>query len=98
MTSADPRDRMAIRQIRLRECSGCLAAGRPLRRRTGFTRAPVDMIEIFKAAIQRGASDIHIKSGDFIRARVSGELAPLTQQRCWLLCHASLRHWFARHC
>jgi twitching motility protein PilT len=39
------------------------------------------MIEIFKAAIQRGASDIHIKAGDFIRARVSGELAPLTQQR-----------------
>jgi twitching motility protein PilT len=39
------------------------------------------MIEIFKAAIQRGASDIHIKSGDFIRARVAGELAPLTQQR-----------------
>jgi twitching motility protein PilT len=39
------------------------------------------MIEIFKAAIQRGASDIHIKAGDFIRARVSGELVPLTQQR-----------------
>jgi twitching motility protein PilT len=39
------------------------------------------MIEIFKAAIQRGASDIHIKAGDFIRARVAGELAPLTQQR-----------------
>jgi twitching motility protein PilT len=39
------------------------------------------MIEIFKAAIQRGASDIHIKSGDFIRARVTGELVPLTQQR-----------------
>jgi twitching motility protein PilT len=39
------------------------------------------MIEIFKAAIQRGASDVHIKSGDFIRARVDGELSPLTQQR-----------------
>jgi twitching motility protein PilT len=39
------------------------------------------MIEIMKAAIQRGASDIHIKAGDFIRARVDGELAPLTQQR-----------------
>lgn len=39
------------------------------------------MIEIFKAAIQRGASDIHIKSGDFIRARIDGELVPLTQQR-----------------
>ncbi|MEO5509735.1 MAG: PilT/PilU family type 4a pilus ATPase [Longimicrobiales bacterium] len=39
------------------------------------------MIEIFKAAIQRGASDIHIKAGDFIRARINGELVPLTQQR-----------------
>ena len=39
------------------------------------------MIEIFKAAIQRGASDIHIKAGDFIRARIQGELVPLTQQR-----------------
>ena len=39
------------------------------------------MIEIFKAAIQRGASDIHIKPGDYIRARVMGDLAPLTQQR-----------------
>jgi twitching motility protein PilT len=39
------------------------------------------MIEIFKAAIQRGASDIHIKAGDYIRARIDGELAPLTQQR-----------------
>lgn len=39
------------------------------------------MIEIFKAAIQRGASDIHMKAGDFIRARVTGELVPLTQQR-----------------
>jgi twitching motility protein PilT len=39
------------------------------------------MIEIFKAAIQRGASDIHIKAGDYIRARITGELVPLTQQR-----------------
>jgi twitching motility protein PilT len=39
------------------------------------------MIEIFKAAIQRGASDIHMKAGDFLRARVHGELVPLTQQR-----------------
>ncbi len=39
------------------------------------------MTEIFKAAIERGASDIHIKSGDVIRARVHGRLAALTQQR-----------------
>ena len=28
------------------------------------------MIEIFKAAIERGASDIHIKAGDNVRARI----------------------------
>jgi twitching motility protein PilT len=39
------------------------------------------MIEIFKAAIQRGASDLHIKSGDFMRARIYGQLVPITQQR-----------------
>jgi twitching motility protein PilT len=39
------------------------------------------MTEIFKAAIQRGASDIHIKSGDMVRARINGKLIPLTEQR-----------------
>ena len=39
------------------------------------------MQELFKAAIERGASDIHIKSGDVIRARVHGDLLPLTQQK-----------------
>ena len=39
------------------------------------------MIEIVKAAVQRGASDLHIKAGDFFRARVHGELQPLTKQR-----------------
>jgi twitching motility protein PilT len=39
------------------------------------------MHELFKAAVERGASDIHIKAGDFIRARIHGELQPLTQQR-----------------
>lgn len=39
------------------------------------------MQELFKAAIERGASDIHIKTGDFIRARIHGELQPLTQKR-----------------
>ncbi|MEQ9399922.1 MAG: PilT/PilU family type 4a pilus ATPase [Longimicrobiales bacterium] len=39
------------------------------------------MQELFKAAIERGASDIHIKSGDVIRARIHGELQPLTQQK-----------------
>ncbi|MFO7261359.1 MAG: type IV pilus twitching motility protein PilT [bacterium] len=39
------------------------------------------MIEILKAAVQRGASDLHIKAGDVFRARVNGELVPLTKQR-----------------
>ena len=39
------------------------------------------MIEIFRAAIANGASDIHIKSGDMVRARVHGKLVPMTEQR-----------------
>ena len=39
------------------------------------------MVEILKAAIAQGASDIHIKGGDFVRARVKGDLVPLTKQR-----------------
>jgi len=39
------------------------------------------MIEILKSAIQQGASDIHIKGGDVIRARIRGELVPITKQR-----------------
>ncbi|MCK5652327.1 MAG: type IV pili twitching motility protein PilT, partial [Gemmatimonadetes bacterium] len=39
------------------------------------------MIEMFKAAVERGASDIHIKSGDVVRARLHGKLIPVTQQR-----------------
>jgi twitching motility protein PilT len=39
------------------------------------------MQELFKAAIERGASDIHIKAGDHMRARIHGELQPLTQQK-----------------
>ncbi len=39
------------------------------------------MIEIFRAAIEAGASDIHIKSGDMVRARIHGKLIPMTEQR-----------------
>jgi twitching motility protein PilT len=39
------------------------------------------MVEIFKAAIERGASDIHIKAGDMVRARILGQLVPITQQK-----------------
>ncbi|MEO7084534.1 MAG: PilT/PilU family type 4a pilus ATPase [Gemmatimonadaceae bacterium] len=38
------------------------------------------MENIIKAAVDRGASDIHIKAGDVFRARVNGELVALTKQ------------------
>ena len=39
------------------------------------------MENIIKAAVERGASDLHIKAGDVVRARVDGKLQPLTKQR-----------------
>lgn len=39
------------------------------------------MENIIRAAIQRGASDLHVKAGDVFRARVNGQLVPLTKQR-----------------
>ncbi len=39
------------------------------------------METILKAAVERGASDIHIKAGDVFRARIDGKLQPLTKQR-----------------
>jgi twitching motility protein PilT len=39
------------------------------------------MEQVIKAAVKRGASDIHIKAGDVFRARINGELEPLTKQR-----------------
>ncbi|HET6229072.1 MAG TPA: PilT/PilU family type 4a pilus ATPase [Longimicrobiaceae bacterium] len=37
--------------------------------------------KIIHAAVQRGASDLHIKSGDVFRARINGQLVPFTKQR-----------------
>lgn len=39
------------------------------------------MEHIIKAAVERGASDLHIKAGDVFRARIDGEFQPLTKQR-----------------
>src|SRR3954447_9068786 len=39
------------------------------------------MEKIIKAAVERGASDLHIKAGDFFRARIHGDLVPLTNQK-----------------
>ncbi|HEX5723838.1 MAG TPA: PilT/PilU family type 4a pilus ATPase [Longimicrobiaceae bacterium] len=39
------------------------------------------MENIIQAAVQRGASDLHIKSGDVFRARINGQLIPFTKQR-----------------
>src|SRR5689334_6988057 len=38
------------------------------------------MEKIIKAAVDRGASDLHIKAGDVFRARIHGKLVPLTKQ------------------
>jgi len=42
---------------------------------------PRGIEQIIKAAIDRGASDLHIKAGDVFRARIDGKLVPLTKQR-----------------
>ncbi len=39
------------------------------------------MENIIKAAVERGATDIHIKAGDVVRARIDGRLQALTKQR-----------------
>src|SRR5438477_9007128 len=39
------------------------------------------MEKIIKAAVDRGASDLHVKAGDVFRARINGKLVPLTKQR-----------------
>lgn len=39
------------------------------------------MEKIIKAAVEKGATDIHIKAGDVFRARIDGQLQPLTKQR-----------------
>jgi len=41
--------------------------------------APIE--RVLKAAVERGATDIHIKAGDLFRARIDGRLVPLTKQR-----------------
>jgi twitching motility protein PilT len=39
------------------------------------------MEKIIKAAVERGASDLHIKAGDVFRARINGKLVAMTKQR-----------------
>src|SRR2546425_9583682 len=50
-------------------------------RASGAVTQPRGIEQIIKAAIDRGASDLHIKAGDVFRARVDGKLVPLTKQR-----------------
>lgn len=38
------------------------------------------LARVLKAAVLRGASDVHAKAGDVFRARIDGELTPLTKQ------------------
>ncbi|MEO5825338.1 MAG: ATPase, T2SS/T4P/T4SS family [Gemmatimonadales bacterium] len=44
------------------------------------TTSPM-LTRVLKAAVLRGATDVHAKAGDVFRARVDGELVPLTKQR-----------------
>jgi twitching motility protein PilT len=37
--------------------------------------------KVLQYAVERGASDLHIKTGDVFRARINGQLVPLTKQR-----------------
>ena len=46
----------------------------------GHGRGVLTMEKIIKAAVDRGASDLHIKAGDVFRARIDGKLVPLTKQ------------------
>ena len=50
-------------------------------RPSGAAAQPRGIEQIIKAAIDRGASDLHIKAGDVFRARIDGKLVPLTKQR-----------------
>ena len=46
-----------------------------------FPTADIVAIErIIRAAVERGASDVHIKAGDMVRARINGRLVVLTKQ------------------
>jgi len=49
--------------------------------RSGGHLAPGGIEKVIKAAVDRGASDLHIKAGDVFRARIDGQLVPLTKQR-----------------
>jgi twitching motility protein PilT len=50
-------------------------------RASGAATQPRGIEQIIKAAIDRGASDLHIKAGDVFRARIDGKLVPFTKQR-----------------
>jgi len=54
---------------------------RPKGARGGAAAQQRGIEQIIKAAIDRGASDLHIKAGDVFRARIDGKLVPLTKQR-----------------
>ena len=62
-----------------RRAGGALTAGRTLAAPVRGARGPME--KIIKAAVERGASDLHIKAGDVFRARINGRLVPLTKQR-----------------
>src|SRR2546426_10850817 len=42
---------------------------------------PRGIEQVIKAAVDRGASDLHVKAGDVFRARIDGKLVALTKHR-----------------
>ena len=56
-----------------------MSSSEPIAGRGGDLREAVETI--IKAAVARGASDLHVKSGDVFRARINGQLIPFTKQR-----------------
>ena len=54
------------------------------------------LARVLKAAVLRGASDVHVKAGDVFRARIEGELVPLTKQRLTPQQTRALAAMFAR--
>jgi twitching motility protein PilT len=48
---------------------------------TNNTDTDQAMEKMIQFAVERGASDLHIKSGDVFRARINGQLLPLSKQR-----------------
>lgn len=46
-----------------------------------FPPREIVLEQVIQAAVQRGACDIHVKAGDFVRGRIEGDLVAVSRQR-----------------